>query len=187
VNAVRIAPLEPPYEPEIEAQLRKWMPPAGAVEPLKLFRTLAIHPDLFARMRPLGAGILGSQVVDPLLREVMIHRTCARCSAEYEWGVHAAAFGSAVGLSDEQLTSTVLGDAADTCWDRRQEAVFRFADELHDTSTVSAALYAELVQFFTSEQILELAITAGWYHTIAYAIGAAGVEHESWALRFPES
>lgn len=86
MESVRIAPLDPPYEQEIVAQLMKWMPPAAAVEPLKLFRTLALHQDLFARMRPLGAGVLGSRVVDPDLREVMIHRTCARCGAEYEWG-----------------------------------------------------------------------------------------------------
>jgi hypothetical protein len=29
-----------------------------------------------------------------------------------------------------------------------------------------------------------LVITAGWYHTIAYVINAAGVEHEEWAARF---
>jgi len=56
----RIAPLEPPYEPAIEAMLAKWMPPASAVEPLALFRTLAVHDGLFSRMRPLGAGILAT-------------------------------------------------------------------------------------------------------------------------------
>ena len=51
----RIAPLEPPYEPAIGAMLEKWMPPGSAIEPLALFRTLAVHDELFARMRPLGA------------------------------------------------------------------------------------------------------------------------------------
>ncbi len=55
----RIAPLKPPYEPAIEALLKKWMPPASAIEPLALFRTLAIHEEVASRMRPLGAGILG--------------------------------------------------------------------------------------------------------------------------------
>ena len=30
----RIAPLEPPYEPAIEALLKQWMPPGSAIEPL---------------------------------------------------------------------------------------------------------------------------------------------------------
>jgi 4-carboxymuconolactone decarboxylase len=55
----RIAPLEPPYTPDIDAALRKWMPPGAELEPLKLFRTLNVHEELASRMRPLGAGILG--------------------------------------------------------------------------------------------------------------------------------
>ena len=113
----RIAPIEPPYEPDTEAALRKWMPPGSAVEPLRLFRTLMVHDQLASRMRPLGAGILGAKAMVPRrLREVMIDRTCALTGAEYEWGVHAAAFGGAVGLTDEQLRSTVDGSWRDACW-----------------------------------------------------------------------
>ena len=83
----RIAPLRPPYEPEIAALLAKWMPPGGDVEPLALFRTLAVHDDLASRMRPLGAGILGHGRLDPRDREILIHRTCARAGAEYEFGI----------------------------------------------------------------------------------------------------
>src|SRR5205823_11687948 len=39
----RIAPLEPPYPPDIEAALAKWMPPGSPMEPLRLFRTLVVH------------------------------------------------------------------------------------------------------------------------------------------------
>jgi alkylhydroperoxidase family enzyme len=183
---VRITALEPPYPADVEAMLVKWMPPGSGVEPLALFRTLAQHPDLFSRMRPLGAGILGSETVEPLLREVMIHRTCALCGCEYEWGVHAASFGAAVGLTDAQLTSTVHGGPDDPCWDRRQRAVLRLADELHSTAVVSDELFGELAENFSHRQILELTVTAGWYHTIAFAIGVTGVAPEAWAARFPE-
>src|ERR1700736_6197257 len=105
----RIAPLEPPYEPAIEAILKKWMPPGSGIEPLALFRTLAVHDELASRMRPLGAGILGHGRVEPREREIVIHRTCARAGAEYEWGVHVLAFGKPLGLSDEQIAATVRG------------------------------------------------------------------------------
>src|SRR5918912_36441 len=110
----RIAPIEPPYEPAIEAALRKWMPPGAEVEPLRLFRTLAVHSELASRMRPLGAGILGHGRVDPREREIVIHRTCALAGAEYEWGVHAVAFAGAVGLTDEQVEATASGGAGDS-------------------------------------------------------------------------
>lgn len=181
----RIAPIEPPYSPDVEEMLRKWMPPDAGIEPLRLFRTLVVHGSLAARMRPLGAGILGHGLLEPRDRELMIHRTCARCGAEYEWGVHAAFFGKAVGLSDLQLAATVTGPADDPVWSERERAVIRLADELHDAADVSDATYGELEGYFTAEQILELVVTAGWYHTISFVIAAARVAPEPWAARFP--
>lgn len=182
---VRIAPLQPPYEPRTEQLLAKWMPPGSGIDPLGLFRTLAVHDELSSRMRPLGAGILGSRLVDPMLREVMIARTCALCSAEYEWGVHAVAFAAPLGLTTEQLYSTVHGGPEDGCWNGLQRNVMRLADELHHANAVSDELFGELEADFDHQQLLELTVTAGWYHTIAYVLGVAGVELEPWAARFP--
>jgi 4-carboxymuconolactone decarboxylase len=182
----RIPPIEPPYEPDTEASLMKWIPPGSAVEPLRLFRTLMVHDSLASRMRPLGAGILGPRATVPAaLREVMIHRTCALTGAEYEWGVHAVAFGKPLGLSDEQLRRTVHGSSADACWDRRQSIVFELADELHTTSAVSDELWQSLQHEFAAEQLLELIATAGWYHVISYICNAVRVEQEDWGARFP--
>src|SRR5437879_6904852 len=50
----RIEPVQPPYEPEIDAELRGMMPRNSPVEPLKLFRTLARHRPLAAAMTALG-------------------------------------------------------------------------------------------------------------------------------------
>jgi len=185
IQTPRIAPLEPPYSPGVEEMLRKWMPPDAGVEPLQLFRTLVVHESLAARMRPLGAGILGHGLLEPRDRELMIHRTCARCGAEYEWGVHAAFFGKAVGFDGRQLAATVDGPADDPLWSERERAVIRLADELHDTAEVSDATYGELERNFSAEQILELVVTAGWYHTISFVIAAARIGLEPWAARFP--
>ncbi len=181
----RIAPLDPPYRPDIEAALRKWMAPGSEVEPLKLFRTLNIHEELASRMRPLGAGILGHGKVEPRQREIVIHRTCARVGAEYEWGVHVLAYGKPLGLSDEQIAATVHGERDDPAWDEADAALIALADELHDTATVSDALWAELATRFDDEQLLELLVIAGWYRLLSYVINAVGVEREPWAARFP--
>jgi alkylhydroperoxidase family enzyme len=90
-----------------------------------------------------------------------------------------------VGLSEEQLASTARGRAADDVWSAVERAVFRLADELHETGDVSGELFAELERHFTAAQILELVITSGWYHTISYVISAARVQLEPWAVRFP--
>src|SRR3954463_1689730 len=181
----RIAPVQPPYDDETAEILRKWMPPGADVEPLRLFRTFAVHPDLAARMRPLGAGILGHGLVEPREREIVIHRTCARAGAEYEWGVHAVAFGRPLGLTDEQLEATVTGDADDPAWSERDALLVRLCDELHETANVSDALWERLAAQWPPEQLLELVITAGWYRLIAYVINACRIPPEDWSQSFP--
>jgi alkylhydroperoxidase family enzyme len=115
----------------------------------------------------------------------MIQRTCARCGAEYEWGVHATFFGPGVGLDEQRLAATVHGTPDDPIWSAAERAVLAVADELHDTAAVSDAVFAELERHFTAEQILELVVTSGWYHTISFVINAARVRLEPWAARFP--
>jgi 4-carboxymuconolactone decarboxylase len=181
----RIAPLRPPYAPEIETALRKWMPPGVELEPLKLFRTLNVHEELASRMRPLGAGILAHGLLEPREREIIIHRTCARAGAEYEWGVHAVAYGEPLGLSQAQLAATVHGGDTDPAWSESDALLVALADELFDTATVSEELWDRLAGRFSEQQLLELLVTAGWYRLLSYVINAAGVELEPWAARFP--
>jgi alkylhydroperoxidase family enzyme len=158
-----IPPLEPPYTPEIEAMLKKWMPPGAAVEPLALFRTLARHPMLSDRMRPLGAGLLGKGTLSLRDRESIILRTCQRCGCEYEWGVHKAAFARDL-VPDDLLT--------------------RACDELHDRGTLSEATLTELHARYRDEQILEILALAGFYHLISFIANGARVPLEPWAARF---
>src|SRR5580698_6760465 len=117
MSTPRIAPLEPPYDPEIAAALAKWMPPGSKVEPLKLFRTLVRSPEISSRLRALGAGILGpSSLIAPREREILIDRTAALCGCEYEWGVHATAYGKTAGLTPEAVIATAAGGADDPVW-----------------------------------------------------------------------
>jgi 4-carboxymuconolactone decarboxylase len=181
----RIAPLQPPYEPATAALLAKWMPPGAGAEPLRLFRTLAVHDELASRMRPLGAGILAHGRLEPRDREILIHRTCARAGAEYEWGVHALAFGKPVGLSEQQLAATVHGSAEDPAWCEADGELIAAADELYDTDTLSDDLWEKLAARLRADQLLELVILAGWYRLLAYVINVARIEPEPWAASFP--
>jgi 4-carboxymuconolactone decarboxylase len=183
VETPRIPPVEPPYDPDTAAMLAKWMPPGADVEPLKLFRTLAVHPDLMSRMRPLGSGILGSTTVEPRDRELMILRTTALNGAFYEWGVHATVFGPSVGITDEDAEAVAAGDLAR--FGNGDRTILRLAEELHATSEVSDGLWIDLQTTHSLPQIIELVITAAWYRLISYVINVAGVSDEPWALHRP--
>src|SRR6266436_1125486 len=108
MSATRIAPLEPPYPAPVQAALDRIMP--EGVPPLALFRTLARNEHVFLRL--MAGGLLDRGSISLREREIVIDRTCARCGAEYEWGVHVAFFGERVGFSPEQIAGTCAADPA---------------------------------------------------------------------------
>ncbi|HEX6838501.1 MAG TPA: carboxymuconolactone decarboxylase family protein [Polyangia bacterium] len=179
----RIAPVAPPYPPDVAASLGKWMPPGAAVEPLALFRVLQRHPALAERMRPLGAFLLGKTSLTLRERELVILRSCARSGAEYEWGVHASAFGGAAGLDAAALDAT-RAPAPGGPLDAADRALLAVVDELHDTGTVSDAGWRATDGRFSDEARLELLVLVGFYHLISFVANGARVELEAWAARW---
>jgi 4-carboxymuconolactone decarboxylase len=180
----RIEPLAPPYDPELEALLQRMTPP-GAPSILALFRVLAHHPALAERMSGFGSLLLGRKASLSLRdREVVIDRVCARCGAEYEWGVHVAAFSEAAALTPAQNAAIANPDADDGPLTPRDRLLVQMVDELHERGTVSEALWPELAALWSTQQLLELLMLAGWYHAIAYVCNAARVPLESWGERW---
>lgn len=175
----RISPMQPPYEPATAEAFARIMPPG--VEPLTLFRTMARNPRVLQRM--FAGSLLDKGTITLRDRELMILRTCARCGAEYEWGVHVSFFAQKAELSEVQVAATVSG-AAEGSWSPRDRLVLRMADALHDSATVSDALWDELKGVFSDEQLLELIALAGYYRTISTMINACRLAPEPYAARF---
>ena len=178
----RIPPIDPPFAPEIQAEFDKIM--RGA-PPLLLFRTVARNPRVLQRW--FAGSLLDKGSISLRLRELMILRTTALCGAEYEWGVHVASFGAKAQWTDEQLRSSVHGSSADPCWSDEEQCVIRLADELHASNTVSEEAWQRAAALFGSEQLVELVILAGMYHGVSFLVNALGVEHETFAPRFPNA
>lgn len=176
----RIAPLEPPYSPPVADTLKRLM---GAVdaEPLALFRTLAHHETLLERFRQIGSSLLSFGTLAPVERETVIHRVTARAGAGYEWGVHAAVFAPQVGGDAAWLEATWRG-APDDFADERQRLLVELCDQLHDTATVSDALYAQLAERWTEAEIVELLCLAGFYRLVSYLCNGLRIEPETWAV-----
>jgi hypothetical protein len=181
----RIAALAPPYEPAVAARLEAMMPPG--VPPIGLFRTFAHNLAMTEAMADWGAYELSRAFSLPMRdREILIDRTCARCGAEYEWGVHVAFFAERVGLTGAQLASLTHGPAADPCWSPRDRLLIRAADSLHDTADLDDGLWAELAGELSKAEVLDLLMLCGWYHAISYVARAARVDLEPGVPRFSD-
>jgi hypothetical protein len=135
IQEPRLAPVSPPYDEDVARLLTKLMPPDAQVDPLVLFRVLAVHRDLADRLRPMASGLLNKGLLPARDREVFICRTTARAGAEYEWGVHASFFGSTVGLDEPTLQALATRPADDPIFDRRTRLLVTAADELIDRAT----------------------------------------------------
>ena len=183
-TSTRIEPLEPPYDPHIAETLERMMGGPGT-EPLKLFRTVAHNPHVLDKFRSTGSYLLNFGTVDPAEREIVIHRTCARCRSEYEWGVHVTFYGRSVGLSQEEIDATVLGGPDDAVWSPKQRLLIRLVDELHDTSSVSDDLWEEMRELWSPAQLVELVALVGQYHLVSFFTNALRVETEDFGARFP--
>ncbi len=87
--------------------------------------------------------------------------------------MHVAYFAEKAGLTPEEVAATWSGPPTDD--------VVAMVDDLHDTGTVGDELWARLSARFDDAQLLDVLLLAGWYHAIAFAANAAGVEPEPWA------
>jgi alkylhydroperoxidase family enzyme len=177
----RIAPAQPPFAPEVQAWLDRTMPPGQP--PLVLFTTLARDTRLFNKF--FSAGLLDRGHLSLRQREVVIHRTTARCGSQYEWGVHVAIFAARVKLTPEQLQATVHGDADAPCWSDEDRLLIRLCDALHDGCTLDDTLWQGLRVHFSEEAMLELLMLAGFYRTVSYLTNALRLPLESNAPKFP--
>jgi alkylhydroperoxidase family enzyme len=158
------------------------------VEPIRLFRTVARNLPMTTAMHQWGSYELSRKLTLSLReREIVIDRTCARCGAEYEWGVHVSFFGERAALSPGQIASLTHGSADDDCWtDPRERLAIRAVDSLHDVSDLGDSLWDELREHFTEVELLDLVALCGWYHAISFLCRAMRIDLEDDAPRFAD-
>lgn len=176
----RIAPLEPPYEADIQTQFDRIM--RGA-PPLMLFRVLAGNARAWEKFR--AGSLLDRGPLSLREREIVIDRTCALTKCEYEWGVHVATFAAAAHLTDEQVRATALGDARSVCWSSAEQALIAAVDALHHRATLSADEFAALAIHYEDAKIFEMILLCGFYRTVSYLANGLDMPLESNAARFP--
>ena len=181
MTQARIAPLEPPYAPSVQAALDRIMP--SGVPPLALFRTLAVNERVFLRV--MAGGLLDRGSISLREREIVIDRTCARCGSEYEWGVHVAFFAERVGLTAAQVAATCAPEPEADAFPDRERLLIRLVDALHDRARVDDALWAALRAHWTEAQLIELIALAGFYHLISFVTNALRIPPEPYGARFP--
>jgi len=176
----RIAPLDPPYAPDIKEQFDRIM--RGA-PPLMLFRVMAGHARAWEKFR--AGGLLDRGPLTLREREIVIDRTCALTKCEYEWGVHVATFAGPAHLTDQEVRATVHEGADAPCWSEAERAMIAAVDALHHRATLSDNEFKMLSAHYDDDKILEIMLLCGFYRTVSYLANGLALLLEDNAARFP--
>ena len=176
----RIAPLEPPYEAEIQSQFDRIM--RGA-PPLMLFRVMASSPRAWEKFR--AGSLLDRGPLTLREREIVIDRTCALTGCEYEWGVHVTTFAQAAGLTEEEVRATVHEGADARCWSAPEQTLISAVDALHARATLTDGEFSALSSHYDEAKIFEIILLCGFYRTVSYLANGLRLPLEEKAVRFP--
>lgn len=177
----RIEPLEAPFTEQVTEDFNKVMPPGMPV--LGIFRTVAKNPRVLSRM--VNGGLLDKGSISIADRELVILKACGLCKAEYEWGVHVSIFAKKAGFSQAQIEDTCHEQFNPSLWSESQQLILKMVEQLHVNQRINDALWEQLSQAFEEQQLIELVMLAGLYHTVSFMVNAFNIQNESFAATFP--
>lgn len=180
----RVQPVTEPFTEHQQAAFKALMPPG--MPPLTLFTTIARNEQVLNAFIEFGKLVYAQSSLEISDRELVIHRMCALCGAEYEWGVHAAFFAKKSGLSDEKLKATLDSVELDALLDDRERLLVRVVDEVQSSQYVTPETWKALKDYWTDAQCIELTVLAGLYLMISTLVKTLELEPEGFARQFRE-
>jgi 4-carboxymuconolactone decarboxylase len=150
---------------------------AGMGRPvLNLYRALANQPPALAAFLEMSRYVRGGSSLDAGLRELAILATAHELNQQYEVSHHAEAAARA-GVPAEKVAAVAPGGSLDALTPAERFAV-EFARQAAHTRTCDDAIFERMQSLFSTEQIVDLVLTTGWYHLCAVVLGSLHVELE---------
>ena len=139
------------------------------------FGMLAHAPEIGGSVLKLIHSILTAADLDFFLHELVTLRVSQRCQAWSAWTQHIA-IARAIGLSDAQTAALARGEAPAELFSARERVVLAFTDELLDRPRVSDRTFAQVRNWFSSREVVELLITVGYFRMIGALLTTLDVE-----------
>ncbi|HLH74775.1 MAG TPA: carboxymuconolactone decarboxylase family protein [Chloroflexota bacterium] len=139
-----------------------------------LHRILANQPEALRAFMVMSRYVRNDAALDPRLRELAVLATAYALDVEYEKHHHLPA-ARRVGISEEQLAAFPNWQDA-SVFNAVERAVLTYADQVARRRQVDDVVFAALEQHLSTSEILDLALTVGWYHLCAVVIMPLGIE-----------
>jgi 4-carboxymuconolactone decarboxylase len=142
-----------------------------------LYKMLANQPPALAAFLGMSRYIRSASSLDPGLRELSILATAHEFCQEYELAHHTDA-ATRAGVPQAKLEALRPGGNLNVLTPAERCAV-EFARQVAQRRDCDDATFARLQEHFTSEGMIDLVVTAAWYHPCAVILGTTRVEVEA--------
>ena len=140
-----------------------------------IYKTLAHHPELYAKWSGLGRFVLNGSSLPPRERELVMLRMGWLCQSEYEWAQHARIATETAGVAVEELRRIAEGPAAAGFTDH-ERALLTMVDELRYEAMISDATWQALLAKYSVQQVMEALFTAAQYQLVSMALNTLGIQ-----------
>jgi alkylhydroperoxidase family enzyme len=141
-----------------------------------LHRTLANQPVALRAFMGMSRYVRDDSQLDPKLRELAILATGHALDVAYEKHHHVRA-ARRVGVDEAKIQAFPRWWESDL-FGETERAVLGYADQVARSRDVSDETFAILCEHFDNAQIIDLAVTVGWYHLCAAILGPLRIEIE---------
>lgn len=129
-------------------------------------RILIRHAELYNAHVEVARKLLSDGEMSIRDRELAILRIGWLSQAPFEWGSHVK-IAKRNGVTSEEVARVIEGSSAGG-WSDHDRALIRAMEELHFDSMITDETWATLAKSYSDRQLIELAILAGQYKTVAY-------------------
>ena len=135
------------------------------------FLPLLRSPALLDRMAKMGEYLRFESVLEARVRELVICAVSRHVSNQFEWTMHAP-LAIKAGVSEATVEALRVG-ARPKNLPRDEETALDFTRELLHTHGVSDPTYAEALQAFGEQGVVELASLIGYFAMVSWLMNVA--------------
>lgn len=161
---------------QMPEKTRRMIEAEGPTNSLNVNKMMAHAENSVRHFMRFGSSILTQAKLDARLREIAILRIATLCNAHYEWYQHEKMARDA-GVPEEKIAG-VKNWPESHCFDKKERAVLKYADEATLNVKSSDETFHALEEFFDRRELVELTLAIAFYNMVAIFLENTEVQVE---------
>jgi len=156
---------------------------------IALYKLLVHSPGALRAFQGLGKYIRHASTLDPRLRELAILQVGYLARSPYEWSHHIK-IGTDLGVSDADIAALIDDtEGRPAPLDPLAALVLKGAREMTRDGALSDATHAALAARLSSEHLIDLIVTIGFYNAVVRVLASIAIdvepEYRQYLERYP--